>query len=116
MNLDLMLRSEIEEAVSALFNQSATNIQLQPTNQEFEGSHTVVCFPLTKFSEKSPEETARVIGRILASTLRYRKQYNVVKGFLNLVIHDRIVDRSICNPFIPTKLRTASRQRPGDYG
>ena len=48
MNLDLVLRSKIEEAVSSLFNQSATNIQLQPTNQEFEGSHTVVCFPLDK--------------------------------------------------------------------
>ena len=90
MNLDLVLRSKIEEAVSSLFNQSATNIQLQPTNQEFEGSHTVVCFPLTKVSRKGPEETARLVGEYLLQHSALVARYNVVKGFLNLVIHDRI--------------------------
>jgi arginyl-tRNA synthetase len=90
MNLDLVLRSKIEEAVSSLFNQPATNIQLQPTNQEFEGSHTVVCFPLTKLSRKSPEETARLLGEYLLKESGVIAKYNVVKGFLNLVIHDRI--------------------------
>ncbi len=90
MNLDLVLRSKIEEAVSSLFNQSATNIQLQPTNQEFEGSHTVVCFPLTKVSRKGPEETARLVGEYLMQHSGLVTRYNVVKGFLNLVIHDRI--------------------------
>ena len=90
MNLDLVLRSKIEEAVSSLFPQSATNIQLQPTNQEFEGSHTVVCFPLTKLSRKGPEETARLVGEYLLHQSGIVSRYNVVKGFLNLVIHDRI--------------------------
>ena len=90
MNLDLVLRSKIEEAVSSLFNQPATNIQLQPTNQEFEGSHTVVCFPLTKVSRKGPEETARLVGEYLLQHSGLVARYNVVKGFLNLVIHDRI--------------------------
>src|SRR5688572_13120294 len=90
MNLDLVLRSKIEEAVSSLFNQPATNIQLQPTNQEFEGSHTVVCFPLTKVSRKSPEETARLVGEYLFHHAGIVARYNVVKGFLNLVIRDRI--------------------------
>ena len=90
MNLDLVLRSKIEEAVSSLFNQSATNIQLQPTNQEFEGSHTLVCFPLTKISRKGPEETARLVGEYLLQHSALVARYNVVKGFLNLVIHDRI--------------------------
>lgn len=89
MNLDLVLRSKIEEAVSSLFNQQSTNIQLQPTNQEFEGSHTVVCFPLTKLSRKGPEETARLIGEYLLNHADIVTRYNVVKGFLNLVIHDR---------------------------
>ena len=90
MNLELVLRSKIEEAVSSLFNQPATNIQLQPTNQEFEGSHTVVCFPLTKVSRKGPEETARLVGEYLLQHSALVARYNVVKGFLNLVIHDRI--------------------------
>lgn len=90
MNLDLVLRSKIEEAVLSLFGQAAGVIQLQPTNQEFEGSHTVVCFPLTKLSRKSPEETARVLGEQLLKDSQLISKYNVVKGFLNLVIHDSV--------------------------
>lgn len=89
MNLDLVLRAKIEEAVSALFNQPSANIQLQPTNQEFEGSHTVVCFPLTKLSRKGPEETAKIIGEYLINNAGLISSYNVVKGFLNLVIRDK---------------------------
>lgn len=88
MNLDLVLRSKIEEAVAALFNQSAPNIQIQPTNQEFEGSHTLVCFPLVRVSKKSPEETAKMIGEHLLANSGIVNSYNVVKGFLNLVISD----------------------------
>jgi len=90
MNLDVVLRSKIEEAVLALFNPHAANIQLQPTNQEFEGSHTVVCFPLTKLSRKGPEETARLVGEYLLKNSDLVSRYNVVKGFLNLVMRDEV--------------------------
>jgi arginyl-tRNA synthetase len=90
MNLDLVLRSKIEEAVLLVFGQSAGVIQLQPTNQEFEGSHTIVCFPLTKLSRKSPEETARTLGEQLLKDSQLISKYNVVKGFLNLVIRDNV--------------------------
>src|SRR6187401_3095415 len=90
MNLDLVLRSKIEEAVSSLFNQPATNIQLQPTNKEFEGSHTVVCFPLTKISRKGPEETAKIVGEYLVEHSGVVSKYNVVKGFLNLSLSDKV--------------------------
>src|SRR3982751_1245426 len=89
MNLDNLLRSEIQKAIVALFNQPAENFQLQPTNKEFEGSHTVVCFPLTKLSRKGPEETARVIGAYLVENSGMVSRFNVVKGFLNLVISDQ---------------------------
>jgi len=90
MNLDLVLRSKIEEAVLVVFGQSTGVIQLQPTNQEFEGSHTIVCFPLTKLSRKSPEETARALGEQLLKDSQLISKYNVVKGFLNLVIRDSV--------------------------
>jgi arginyl-tRNA synthetase len=89
MNLDLILRSEIQKAISALFSQSVDQFQLQPTNTEFEGSHTLVCFPLTKISKKGPEETARVVGEYLVAHAGVVSKYNVVKGFLNLVISDK---------------------------
>jgi arginyl-tRNA synthetase len=90
MNLDLTLRTEIQKAVTGLFNQSVEQFQLQPTNAEFEGSHTLICFPLTKISKKNPEETARVIGDYLLSNSEMVTRFNVVKGFLNLVISDTV--------------------------
>jgi arginyl-tRNA synthetase len=90
MNLDLTLRTEIQKAVASLFNQTVEQVQLQPTNKEFEGSHTVVCFPLTKLSRKGPEETARLIGDYLVANSGIVMRYNVVKGFLNLVIADTV--------------------------
>jgi arginyl-tRNA synthetase len=90
MNLDQLLRSEIQTAVGALFNQQIDGFQLQPTNQEFEGSHTLVCFPLTKLSRKSPEETAKMVGEYLLQRSRLISRFNVVKGFLNLVVSDQV--------------------------
>ncbi len=90
MNLDLTLRTEIQKAVIALFNQTIEQLQLQPTNVEFEGSHTLVCFPLTKISKKGPEETARLVGDYLQTNSGIVSRFNVVKGFLNLVISDAV--------------------------
>jgi len=90
MNLDHILRTEIQKAIAALFNQSVEQIQLQPTNAEFEGSHTLVCFPIAKISKKAPEETARLIGEYLLANSGIVSRFNVVKGFLNLVISDAV--------------------------
>ncbi len=90
MNLDSLLRTQIQKAVFAVFNQHPDNLQLQPTNKEFEGSHTLVCFPLTKISKKAPEETARLVGDYLVANSGSVSRYNVVKGFLNLVIADTV--------------------------
>src|SRR5688572_3796503 len=90
MSLDHTLRSEIQKAVSSLFSQSVDNLQIQPTNQEFEGSHTVVCFPLTKISRKGPEETAKLVGEHLVQHSGIVSKYNVVKGFLNLSLSDKV--------------------------
>lgn len=89
MNLTPTLYSEIQNAITALFNSTVEQLQLQPTNQEFEGSHTLVCFPLTKISKKNPEETAKAIGEYLVLHSEMISKYNVVKGFLNLVIADK---------------------------
>src|SRR5688572_30252031 len=90
MNPDQILRADIQAAVTALFNQSVDNLQLQPTNPEFEGSHTLVCFPLTKITRKGPEETARMVGEYLVQNSKVVSRYNVVKGFLNLVLSDSV--------------------------
>ena len=91
MNLDIELRNAIQTAISTLFNQSVEQLQLQPTNAEFEGSHTLVCFPIAKISKKGPEETARLVGEYLQSNSGIVSRFNVVKGFLNLVISDVVL-------------------------
>jgi len=90
MNIDQLLLAEVQKSVAALFDQSSLNLQLQATNPEFEGSHTLVCFPLTKISRKGPEETARMVGDYLVQHSGVVNRYNVVKGFLNLVLNDSV--------------------------
>lgn len=90
MNLDFALRTEIQKAITALFNQLVDQLQLQPTNPEFEGSHTLVCFPLTRISKLKPEETGTAIGNYLVQHSGIVTRFNVVKGFLNLMIADKV--------------------------
>ena len=61
-------------------------VQLQKTKKEFEGSLTLVVFPFLKISKKKPEDTAQEIGEWLKQNCKAVADYNVVKGFLNLVI------------------------------
>ncbi len=89
MHLEFQIRSEIIKSVQELFNYSGDQLQIQPTNKEFEGSHTLVCFGLAKASKKSPEETARLVGEHLVANAGIIQKYNVVKGFLNLVVSDQ---------------------------
>ena len=90
MNIESILRTEIQEAVQSLFGATLDQVQIQPTNQEFEGSHTLVCFALTKISKKNPEETGKTIGDYLKEKSSIVSDYNVVKGFLNLSIKDTV--------------------------
>ena len=61
-------------------------IQLQKTRSDFEGNLTLVTFPLLKTSHKKPEDTAQEIGGYLKKNCKAIADFNVVKGFLNLVI------------------------------
>ena len=99
INPEGILRAEIQKAIKAVFNVEMETFQLQPTNQEFEGSHTLVCFPLTKVSRKGPEETARLVGDHLVANSAIVSRYNVVKGFLNLVLHDSVWVQALSSIF-----------------
>ncbi len=90
MKLDSLLREELGNACKELFGALPEQLQIQPTNAEFEGSHTLVCFPLTRISKKKPEETAQAIGEWLTNNSDKVARFNVVKGFLNLVLNDRV--------------------------
>jgi len=77
-------------AVKQLYDIDITeaDISLQETRKEFEGQVTVVTFPFTKFSRKSPEQTGAEIGEYLKNNLEEVAGFNVIKGFLNISLSD----------------------------
>lgn len=88
MNIEEKIFLCAREAVHDLYGADvpAQMIQLQQTRTDFEGNLTLVVFPLLKTSHKSPEATATEIGDYLLAKTDAVSRYNVVKGFLNLVI------------------------------
>jgi arginyl-tRNA synthetase len=79
-----------QKAIKHLYNTdvAAGEINLQETRKEFEGQVTVVTFPFTKFSKKSPEQTGNEIGAYLKDELSEVSGFNVIKGFLNISLSD----------------------------
>ncbi len=88
--IDNILNKSVSECIFSLYGQSADPrlIQLQKTRREFEGDITLVVFPLLKISHKSPDATALDIGNYLQENVPDIVRFNVVKGFLNLVVSD----------------------------
>ena len=88
MNIESQIITSAQEAVSSLYGQQVPEkmVQLQKTRSEFEGNLTLVVFPFLKISKKNPEQTAQEIGQYLADHCEAVAGYNVVKGFLKLVI------------------------------
>lgn len=97
------LQEEILQAFDHEFGQmlSPEEITIQPTRREFEGSLTLVCFTLLKKSGMNPEQTATRLGNYLKVNSPVIRDFNVVKGFLNLVI-DEAIWISILNKIFET--------------
>ena len=91
MTIEDKLIAGVQAAVKSLYGLEAPaqQVQLQKTREEFEGHLTVVVFPFVKAARKSPEMVGEDIGKYLVENLSDTvAKYNVVKGFLNLVISD----------------------------
>ena len=88
MNIEQQLTADVRAAIKALYGQEVPDnlLQLQKTKREFEGHLTLVTFPLLRISRKKPEETAQEIGQYLQENSDAVATFNVVKGFLNLVV------------------------------
>ena len=88
MKIEAQIMNAAIGAVKALYGQEVPEkmVQLQKTRSEFEGNLTLVVFPFLKISKKSPELTAQEIGQYLTDHCEAVASYNVVKGFLNLVV------------------------------
>lgn len=105
MNLEQKLAQEVTNALSALYEieEKEANVQLQKTKKDFDGDVTLVVFPFTKFSKKSPENTAQELGEYLQKHVSILSKFNVIKGFLNLTID---------TPYWIGELNTFSTKQP----
>jgi len=88
MKIENLVAEKTVQAIKALYGQEieASSVQVQKTKKEFEGHLTIVVFPYLKMSRKGPEQTAGEIGIWLKEHVDEISSYNVIKGFLNLVI------------------------------
>lgn len=89
-SLPAILEAGVQAAITDLYGADGTAVEitLQTTRREFEGEFTVVTFPLTRVARKKPDEIAEDLGQYLKEKVAEVTDYNVIKGFLNLVIAD----------------------------
>ncbi len=88
MNLHEVLIQEVKQFVAKEYGIDIPSVELQPTRKDFEGDITVVVFPLLRYIKGNPVEIGTKIGGYLKDNLAEVSSYNVVKGFLNLVVSD----------------------------
>ncbi len=90
INISQQIVAAAQAAVKNLYGETVGEqmISLQKTRSDFEGSLTLVVFPLLKISRKKPEDTAQEIGEYLKANCEAVADFNVVKGFLNLVVNN----------------------------
>ncbi|WP_144602426.1 arginine--tRNA ligase [Algoriphagus algorifonticola] len=90
MNIQENILSGIQQAFQNIFNHdlAVDQLSLAPTRKEFEGTYTFVVFPFLKISQTTPENTANQIGEYLKANVSEVADFNVVKGFLNLVLNE----------------------------
>ncbi len=88
MTIEKIIHSAVSGILQKIYRFDAPEsaIQIQNTRKDFEGDITLVVFPFLRYSKKPPEETAREIGDHLKSEVAFVESFNVIKGFLNLVI------------------------------
>lgn len=88
MSLVAILHPSIQKAITTLFEVSVEKIEFQSTRKDFEGDITMVIFPLLKVIKGNPVEIGTKIGTYLVENVAEVEKFNVVAGFLNIVISD----------------------------
>ncbi len=87
MNIEGDIIQGIELAIKTLYPEAdVQQVKIEKTKTDFVGDYTYVVFPIVRFSKKSPEQTASDVGEFLKSNCSFIADFNVIKGFLNLVI------------------------------
>ncbi|MBQ0149977.1 MAG: arginine--tRNA ligase [Bacteroidales bacterium] len=88
MTPESIIAAKAAEAIKALYGADveASTLQVQATRKEFEGDFTLVVFPLLRISHSTPDNTGKAIGDWLKENAPEVSDFNVVKGFLNILL------------------------------
>jgi len=88
MTVSKILLPQIQKAIQDLFDITTDKVEFQMTRKEFEGDITMVIFPLLKLIKGNPIELGTKIGNYLVENVKEVERFNIVSGFLNIVISD----------------------------
>ena len=88
MNIQKILTFHIKQAFKNLYDSDLETVEFQATRKDFNGDITVVTFPMLRVVKMNPAELGEALGSYLVARVDAVKGFNVVKGFLNIVIAD----------------------------
>ncbi|WP_437824953.1 arginine--tRNA ligase [Tenacibaculum mesophilum] len=88
MNIQSLIETKVKEGFLALYDVEIPSVEFQATRKDFEGDITVVVFPLLRYKKGNPVQIGEDLGKYLVENINEITSYNVVKGFLNLVVDD----------------------------
>ncbi len=116
MNLQKTLEKQIKAAIATNYDAQLETVEFQATRKDFEGDITVVVFPILRVVKGNPVVIGEAIGDYLVENVAEVVRFNVVKGFLNLVLSDAYYlqhSNSLCLPhgvraIFPSRLFTTS--------
>ena len=90
MNIQTLLDSKVKEGFLTLFETTLPSVEFQSTRKDFEGDITIVVFPMLRYKKGNPAKIGEVLGEYLLKNVHEITAFNVVKGFLNLVVDDKV--------------------------
>ncbi|MDP2686043.1 MAG: arginine--tRNA ligase [Aequorivita sp.] len=88
MTFQQTLETQIKTAVEKLYGAKLESVELQPTRKDFEGDITAVVFPMLRVVKGNPAQIGEAIGNYLVENVEEVEKFNVVQGFLNIVLSD----------------------------
>lgn len=89
MNIQNKIEQKVKEAISQLHQIDLAQVEFQPTRKDFEGDITLVTFPMLRQIKTNPVQLGEAIGKYLVENVEEVLRYNIVQGFLNIVLSDK---------------------------
>ncbi len=86
MSIQEILSPIIQNAIQENYQIFIEKIEFQATRKDFEGDITMVIFPLLKKMQGNPTDIGNKIGSYLVEKSQDVLSYNVVSGFLNIIV------------------------------